>query len=377
VPSSVASCAITSTTVGARTLVASYTADSTAFGDSSSVGTPHQVNAASTTISVVGPPRSRINQPTTFTVALSVDAPGAGTPTGTVTLSSGSSICTATLPATSCDLTFDTLGSRTVNASYAGDGNFGGSSSSGAGNAQTLVYALSDLAVTKSDGVGTYAPGDLIVYTVTLRNLGADAAANIRLTDSIPAGLTDVVWSCDASGGVVCPQVGGSGNLDALIAGFPVDGLLNYTFYGNVDGAPAQIVNTATVTLPADTTIEDPNLGNNSASDIDLLDALFANGFESAAVSAAAGSLRMPGTSLRGALNTVAIVVYRLDDANGEALRVYARVIAGEVQYALATRNAQRQMRLAAWSSYDGDPLLTWTARPVAEGWVLDSAGLR
>ena len=29
---------------------------------------------------------------------------------------------------------------------------------------------------------------------------------------------------------------GGTGNLDLTIAGFPVGGLLNLTFYGNVDG---------------------------------------------------------------------------------------------------------------------------------------------
>jgi len=75
-------------------------------------------------------------------------------------------------------------------------------------NAQTLVFAVSDLAVTKSNGIGTYRPGDLLVYTVTVRNLGADAAAQIRVRDSVPAGLANVVWSCDASGGLVCPQTG-------------------------------------------------------------------------------------------------------------------------------------------------------------------------
>ena len=34
---------------------------------------------------------------------------------------------------------------------------------------------------------------------------------------------------------------GGTGNLDLTIAGFPVGGLLNLTFYGNVDGSPASI----------------------------------------------------------------------------------------------------------------------------------------
>jgi len=326
---------------------------------------------------VSGPARSRVNQPTSFTLALGVNAPGAGTPGGTVTLSSGASNCTVTLPATSCNLSFPTLGSRTVSASYAGDANFSGSSSSGAGNMQTLVYALSDIEVRKSAGVSTYGPGDLIVYTVTVRNLGADAAANIRVIDSIPVGLADVVWSCDGSGGVACSQPGGSGNLDASIAAFPVGGLLNYTYYGYVVGVPTQIVNTATITLPADTSIEDPTLSNNSATDTNLIDNLFVNGFEGAAVNASAGSFRLPSASLRGALSEVAVVVYRLHDANGEALRNYARGLDGESQYVLATRDPQGRLRLAVWRNYTGDPLLSWSARQAGDGWVLHGAELR
>ncbi len=378
-PNSSASCMLTSTTAGARTLTATYTPASTAFAASSDTEA-HQVNAAATTISVVGPPRSRINQPTTFSFALSVEAPGAGSPAGTVTLTSGTATCNVSVPTAtpSCALTFDTLGPRTVSAAFVpADGNFLGSSSSGAGNAQTLVFALSDIAVTKSDGLGTFLPGDLVVYTVTVRNLGADAAAQIRVIDNVPAGLVDGVWTCDASGGVACPAAGGSGNLDVTVASFPVGGLLNFTFYGNVDGSPAQLVNTALVELPADTTIEDPVPGNNSATDTNLLELLFRNGFEAAAVNAPAGSYRLPSASLRGTLDEVAVVVYALDDANGEALRVYARAIDGEVQYALAMRNTQGLLRLGTWASYASDPLLTWTARPVAEGWVLDSAGLR
>jgi hypothetical protein len=77
------------------------------------------------------------------------------------------------------------------------------------------------------------------------------------------------------------------------------------------------------------------------------------------------------------ALDEVAIVVYRLDDAEGESLRVYARVIGNQAQYALATRNAQGQLRLAAWRGFSGDPTLSWSARPANDGWVLESAELR
>jgi len=379
-PDSSASCNLTSTTAGAKNLVATYTASSTAFADSVSVGTPHQVNAASTSISVSGPPRSRINQPTTFTFALSVNAPGAGTPAGTVTLSSGASSCNVTVPTAtpSCALTFDTLGPRTVSAAFVpSNSNFLGSSSSGAGDAQTLVFALSDIAVTKSNGAGTYVPGELIVYTVTVRNLGPDAATGIRVRDQVPAGLLDVVWSCDASGGVVCPQDGGNGDLDATTGAFPVGGLLNYTFYGNAGSGPAPLVNIALVELPADTTIEDPLPGNNSATDTDLLEFLFRNGFEDPVVNSQAGSYLLPTLALRAVLDDVARVVFVLDDANGLALRVYARVFDNQVQYALAIRDSQGKLRLAAWASYSGDPLLTWTARAVGDGWVLEGAQLR
>jgi uncharacterized repeat protein (TIGR01451 family)/CSLREA domain-containing protein len=377
-PNSSASCVLTSTTAGAKTLTASYTAASTAFADSSGT-TTHQVNAALTAISVVGPARSRINQPTTFTFALSVEMPGAGLPAGTVTLSSGAASCDVTVPTAtpSCALTFDALGARTVSAAFVpSDGNFLGSSSSGPGNAQTLVFALSDIAVTKSNAVGTYVPGELLVYTVTVRNLGPDAAANIRILDQIPAGLVDVVWSCDASGGVACPQDGGTGDLDATVSAFPVGGLLNYSFFGNVDGSPPQIANTALVELPADTTIEDPVPGNNSATDVDLLEFLFRNGFEDPIVNAATGSYRLPSLALRTALDATARVVYRLDDASGEVLRVYARVFDDEVQYALAGRGSNGALRLAAWRSFEGEPTLSWTARQVADGWVLENVDL-
>jgi len=292
-------------------------------------------------------------------------------------LSSGASTCTATLPASSCNLSFSTLGSRTVSASYAGNGNFTAASSSGAGNAQTLVFALSDLSVSKNDGVSAYVPGDLLVYSVIVRNLGPDAAAAIRIIDVVPAGLINVIWSCDASGGVACPVSGGSGNLDLTIASFPVGGLLNFTFYGNVLGSPASITNTATITLPADTTVEDPLSDNNSATDIDLLDFMFRNGFEDAQVNAQAGSQRLALAALRAGVSEQAISVLMLDDALGEAARVYVRQSDGAVQHALARRASNGLLRLEAWRELGADPTLSWTARSTSQGWVLETLELQ
>jgi uncharacterized repeat protein (TIGR01451 family) len=376
-PNSGGSCQLTSTSAGSKTLTAEYLPSTSAFAAStSSDNDTHQVNAAATTISVSGPPRSRVNQSTSFSFVLALTAPGTGTPTGVVTLSSGASSCTATLPATSCNLTFTTLGSRTVTASYASDGNFSSSTSSGPGNAQTLVYASSDIAVSKSNAITLFRPGELVVYTVQVRNLGPDAAQGIRVRDDIPAGLANTVWSCDASGGVACPVSGGSGNLDTTTGTFPVGGLLTFTFYGTAQNVQ-QILNQALVELPVDTTVEDLLPGNNSASDLDLNEFIFEDGLEDPQVNAAAGTFRLPGLALRAAVDEVAMVVYRLDDARGETLRIYARQFDGRMQYALALRGADGTLSLGAWQTQDGEPLLQWTARAEESGWVLESALLQ
>lgn len=374
-PNATGSCNLTSTTAGAKTLTATYTPSNVVFAGSSGTAT-HQVNAAATTLTVSGPARSRINLPTTFSVALAVVAPGAGTPTGTLTLSSGASSCTVTLPSNSCALSFNALGSRSVTASYGGDSNFAASVASGPGNAQTLVYALADIAISKTDALSIYQSGDLLVYTVTVRNLGPDAAAQIRVRDDIPAGLINAVWSCDAAGGVSCPVVGGSGNLDTTVGDFPVGGVLNFTFYGNA-GAGQEISNTALIELPADTTIDDPASGNNSATDVNRNDLVFRDGLEDPPINAPSGSFRVPGLALRSVLDEVAVRVLELRDTRGLALRLYARQWNGTVQYALALRGSDGLLRLRAWQTLAGEPVLSWTAARMGDGWLLESAGLQ
>ena len=62
-------------------------------------------------------------------VALSVAAPGAGTPTGMLTVSaSATEQCSITLPASSCALTLTSPGNRAISVNYPGDANFNGSS---------------------------------------------------------------------------------------------------------------------------------------------------------------------------------------------------------------------------------------------------------
>ncbi|MGQ0800064.1 MAG: Ig-like domain repeat protein [Pseudomarimonas sp.] len=126
----VGSCNLTSTSAGAKTLTATY-AGNASF--QASMGTAaHQVNAASTTTVINSdlPDASLPGQLVTVAYAVTTSAPGSGTPVGnvTVTASGGAETCTATVAAGSCQLALTGLGTRTLTASYVGNGNFAASS---------------------------------------------------------------------------------------------------------------------------------------------------------------------------------------------------------------------------------------------------------
>jgi uncharacterized repeat protein (TIGR01451 family) len=123
-------CSLTFTTAGNKTLVATYSGDSN-FNPSTSAGVPHTVNKADTTTTITAdtPDPSVVGQSVTVNYNVTVDTPGSGTPTGNVTVSDGTVSCTGTVAAGQCSLTFTTVGSKTLVATYAGDGNFNSSTS--------------------------------------------------------------------------------------------------------------------------------------------------------------------------------------------------------------------------------------------------------
>jgi len=125
----VGSCSIAFSSAGERTVTASYGGDGN-FGGSTSAGAPHTVNAAGTTTTITGhaPNPSVVGEGIAMT--FTVTSIG-GTPTGNVTVSDGTAICIGTVVAGGCTLTPVTPGDKTLIATYAGDGNFAGSSSDG------------------------------------------------------------------------------------------------------------------------------------------------------------------------------------------------------------------------------------------------------
>lgn len=111
-----------------------------------------------------------------------------------------------------------------------------------------------DVALTKVVAPGQVAPGDALVYTLTVTNNGPGAAAGVVVTDTLPAGLTYVGNDCGAA--YVAPtltwNVGALGNGAALVC--------NVT--ATVDpGAAGTLVNAASVS----STSSDPNGANDTA----------------------------------------------------------------------------------------------------------------
>ena len=93
-------------------------------------------------------------------------APGAGTPTGnvTVTVSGGAETCTGTVAAGTCSITLTALGARTLTATYAGDANFNTSAS--AGTAHQVNASATTTAVASSVNPSTF--GQSVTFTATV-----------------------------------------------------------------------------------------------------------------------------------------------------------------------------------------------------------------
>ncbi|HEY7941691.1 MAG TPA: Ig-like domain repeat protein [Candidatus Limnocylindrales bacterium] len=128
--------------VGSHTVNAFYGA-TTYFTASNSTGAPwtQVVNKASSDTQITNDLSADTVTGQSYNVAVSVaaHAPGAGTPSGTVTLSDGSDSCLVPVTlvggAGSCSFLSTSAGDKTLTATYSGDGNFHASTSAGTSHA--------------------------------------------------------------------------------------------------------------------------------------------------------------------------------------------------------------------------------------------------
>src|SRR5207247_3267264 len=77
------------------------------------------------------PHPSAVGQAVSVMCTVAVNGAGSWALTGTVTVSDGTQSCNASVAVGSCSIAFNSAGGRTVAASYAGDGNFAGSTAAG------------------------------------------------------------------------------------------------------------------------------------------------------------------------------------------------------------------------------------------------------
>src|SRR2546426_850878 len=102
-------------------------------------------------------------------------------------------------------------------ASYSGDGNNNAfTTACNEPNETSVVIAQADLSITKTDNPDPVNAGATLTYTVTVTNGGPSTAANVQVTDNLPAGVTfqsasGTGWTCVQAGGVGTRSGGGGG----------------------------------------------------------------------------------------------------------------------------------------------------------------------
>jgi uncharacterized repeat protein (TIGR01451 family) len=134
------------------------------------------------------------------------------------------------------------------------------------------VTPLADLSITKTDGIALNSPTgpyplDTITYTIVASNAGPNAALGATVTDTVPAALENVTWTCTGTG---CGAATGTGSIAGVIVNLSVGTTATFKVTGRiVASATGSLVNTATIAPPVGT--DDVNTVNNSATDTDTI----------------------------------------------------------------------------------------------------------
>lgn len=132
------------------------------------------------------------------------------------------------------------------------------------------VITSTDLAIDKT-GTSSVIQGGNVSYTIKVWNKGPTVASSSTFTDTVPAALTSVSWSCSASGSALCGTASGSGNTINVTTGtLPVNTSSTPPIAGsyltfNVTGTAStvgSINNTASIAV---TSSVDPVSDNNSS----------------------------------------------------------------------------------------------------------------
>lgn len=125
--------------------------------------------------------------------------------------------------------------------------------------------AIANLGIARTDGVTRAQLGTTLRYSIQVTNTGPAAAGGARVSAPVPPRLTAVTWVCSARGGASCGRASGTGAIDTT-GDLPAGGTMTFIVKGRV-AATGRLVTTARVHAPEGVT--DPDMNNNTASDID------------------------------------------------------------------------------------------------------------
>ena len=222
---------------GSHEISARYFSADPNFVTSTSDPVEHVVNKAATRTTVESSsPTSVFGQPVTFTATVSVQAPGAGSPSGTVTFTDGSTVLgtapvdSSTGEVASITTAVLTVGQHAVVATYDGDDSFLGSTGSApqkVNRAQTSLVvdssvnpAQSGQSVRFTATVSPVAPGagvpsGTVRFTVNGANLGGPVElSGGQATSSAFASLSPGTYKIEATYAGDARFVGSTGTLD-------------------------------------------------------------------------------------------------------------------------------------------------------------------
>lgn len=200
VSSGSATCLVSYPSVSSHAVAATYSGDTNLLG-SPSATLNQSVDKAATSTSLASSTNPAVTgQQITYTATVAVTGPGAGTPTGSVTFmngtqtiscSGGAQILNASGIAT-CTTSLTTAGAVSIGATYAGDGNFSGSTSNVV--AQTVNKAST--ATTLATSVNPANAGQSVTLTASVAAVQPGAGTQVGTVQFLANGTA--ISGCSA-----------------------------------------------------------------------------------------------------------------------------------------------------------------------------------
>lgn len=239
------------------------------------------------------------------------------------------------------------------------------------------VLQPADVAVSISDNRAFVQVGESLNYTIVVSNPGGSqtATASAAVSDVLPSELSGGAWTCTPAGGASC--AGGSGNALSDTATLPAGSQATYVYSATVQPGSLDEIITNTVTV---TSVNDPNLANNSATDTpqDRI-VVFKNGFEGAPVTVvpqgaghadgfASGKLRLEPALLAGLGATPVTIATGYSDRGVALFTLELARLHGQVVLRSVLCDAAGLAERSAWFAVDPQ------RQPIAFAWQAASA---